>query len=141
VITIEELARRTSLGVDDIRRMLLLVTGMHELNDSVILLVLVFDIMVQLGFEKDQVMSMLCEFEAPLLELGDQYAASKTCDMVKAATMQILDNRYVTLPRMTDIVYDLRAAAAVAQIPTPCLSLALVLPQLYRRALSAPVKL
>lgn len=141
-MTVEEMAKRTSLHPADINR-LLRILGTRANGGAVFLLVLVFDVLLQLGFAKDQLIALLCEFEGPLLDLGDKYSAAKPGDVLDSAMLQVLDNRFVTLyyepqPDPLPPIYDLIEAERVTRIPIPCLSLAVVLPQLYLRAASAP---
>lgn len=137
-MTVKEMAKRTSLQESDINR-LLRILGTRTDGGAVFLLVLIFDILLQLGFAKDQLIAMLCEFEAPLLDIGDRYATAAVGDTLETAMLQVLDNRYVTIPDHGDAIYDLTDAVLVPRIPTPCLSLVVVLPQLYQRVLSSPL--
>lgn len=140
-MTVEEMCKHTSLQPPDVNR-LLRILGTRANGDAVFLLVLVFDVLLQLGFAKDELIAMLCEFESVLLELGGKYAAARPGDRLGTALLHILDNRFaeITLEcdREPEKVYDLKAAELVERFPSPCLSLAVVLPQLYRRALSHP---
>lgn len=132
--TLSVLARRTSMTEAEIRRFGALVLEPDRLCEASLLPILIFDLLVQSGFKSDNLYALLRWCKQPLLDLNHEYLFAKEGIELKLNMLHIADNRYVTLPELQEGIYDITNSVLVTQIRPPCLSLAVVLPVLYRRA-------
>jgi len=99
------------------------------------LVMLVYDLLKQLGFTTEDLTSILLHCGDRLLEIGKGYEMLRKGDKVEPVTLQILDNAWVMFSG-NEKAYGFRQMESAKRLPVPVLSLGIVLPRLYQRALS-----
>lgn len=98
------------------------------------LLLLLYDILKSHGLRQEHLVALLKHYRRPVLEwVKDMVAAKKP---VPAMALVIADGRYAGLTNEEE-VFDFTELETVAQIPVPVVSLSVVLPTLYWRAVEA----
>ena len=100
-----------------------------------LLTLLVYDLLKQLGFTSERLASIFMHCGDRLMKIGKSYEIVKKGDKVPMVALQIEDNTLVMFSDETE-VYDFRKMELVEQTAVPVLSLGIVLPVLYQRALS-----
>lgn len=110
------------------------------------LAMLVYDLLRQSGFSQEPASALLARYADAFKKLGRIYGAAQPGDNVPTVLIQIMDNRYVSWSDQTnqeddETIYDFKDLESVPQIRTPVLSLVIVLPELWTRAVGALAQL
>jgi hypothetical protein len=100
-----------------------------------LLVLMVYDLLKQLGFSTEHLTALTMHCKDRILELGKKDESCEKGDEIRVATLQILDNQWVMMSGDEE-VYNFRRMESAPRIGVPVLSLAIVLPRLYQRALS-----
>ena len=136
MFTSEAICSVTSLEPKDIRFVLKTVLDKSEakvLTSGEALALLVYDFLIQLNFKAEQVAALVKRYEDTFLKLGRELAACAPDAAVSMTTLVVADNRYAFIGKDG---YDLTELVAVESVPVPVLSLSIVLPRLYQRAVA-----
>lgn len=138
-IEFESLLGCTSFtNVGEMRSVIHTLTGASDI-DSVgpgeLLVLLVYDMLIRVNFNHQQVMTFLTFFKKELLELGEEYEKKFSMKLpVPMETVQIADGRYACLATKRKMV-DIRNAVEVERIQVPVWSFLIALPALWQHAL------
>jgi hypothetical protein len=132
----------SSLEPKDIRFVLLTLLDSRTSDKSVTsgeaLCLLVYDLLTQLGFKQEHCSSIVKHYKESLYSLGRMLEGQKHVPM---AALSLMDNRFSALMGMgkdkEPSIYDFIEMDAVERVPIPVLSVSIVLPRLYQRALKA----
>ena len=136
MFTLQVITQLTRLDLQDIRFVLVTILdapGAGVVTSGEFMALLVYDLLKSCGFQMEQLVPILKHFKEEFYECGRGCEAQK---MVKSGSLVIADNRYVSI-NSKPIAYDLIEMREVSQLPVPVVSLAIVLPMLYQRAVSA----
>ena len=98
------------------------------------LALLVYDLLQVSGFPKERTSALVKFFKPQFIELGRTLDAAKLGDKTPLTAISIADNRYAFWVGRKE-GYDLTELVVVEKVPVPVLSLSIVLPKLYQRAL------
>ena len=135
MFTLQVITQLTRLDLQDIRFVLVTILdapGSGVVASGELMALLVYDLLKSCGFQVEQLVPILKHFKEDFYECGRECEAHK---MVKSGSLVIADNRYVSM-NSKDKVYDIIEMREVSQLPVPVVSLAIVLPMLYQRAVS-----
>lgn len=105
------------------------------LTTGEVLAVIVYDMLKQLGYQTEHACSILKRFNIELYALGKTYEGADFKKPLKMTTLQLLDNQFALLSDKPNAIFNFTTLAQVERIPLPVLSVAIVLPKLYQRAL------
>lgn len=148
MVTHEAIQAITSLSLTDIRYVsatILRGPAKGPAAPGEFLALLVYDLLRQSGFDQEPASAILAHYAEAFKKLGRIYGASQPGDSVPTVLLQIMDNRYVSWSNQTEeddgALYDFKDLEPVKQIRTPVLSLVVVLPELWTRAVAGLARL
>jgi len=104
---------------------------LKTVSDGPLMILLVYDILTVMRFPERDILVILATFSVHLHAVGEKCGAQSKQNFV----FQVADNRYASLTGL-DSVYDIKEMAWLPRIRPPLVSLAIVLPELFRRAAS-----
>jgi hypothetical protein len=131
---ITTLSKASGVEPKDIRTLLRFCSGVvpTEFNDCDLLLACIMKILRDVGFSESKVTFALFMQWKPIKKLSSEYEeAYKKRSPVRGASLQILDNRYVTIMPEHECVIDILEMVSSELPPNPLLSLAVNLPKLF----------
>lgn len=139
IFDLQALAAVTSRTESEIKYLLRTVLDAPPANyisAGELLAVLVYDLLREMGYSPETSGGIIKQYKSDWLRLGKIYAAAKPEEKVGVSALQLLDNRYVMLmeKELAEKLFDFKALEQVERVPTPVLSLLIVLPELWRRA-------
>ena len=135
MFTLPTITQLTRLTEQDIRFVLVTILdapGTGVIAPGEFMCLLLYDLLKACGFQVEHMVPILKHFNHELYEVGRKC----DCHQPTSGVLVIADNRYVSLD-LKEKVYDIIGMQELSQLPVPVVSLAVVLPALYQRALLA----
>jgi hypothetical protein len=111
-----------------------------DVPDSALLLLSLYSMLKQMGYDPKHILSILLNFRDPLENYGGRYAYARETDPVPICTLQIVDNCYVAFEvpeghRRVEFplhsFFNFKEGTVVTRIQTPVVLTSIVLPKLF----------
>lgn len=130
--SLKELKAAVSSDAKDLRFALntLLDTRSEELSGGQVVVLLLYDILQQVGFDLQKTITILKFYKEPLLKLGDELACART--RKKVTMLMAFDSNWVSLSSEKGLL-SLTTGECEEQCPQPIVSLCFALPTLFHR--------